>query len=257
MNLYNVMNVGRQTILLMCFTLTAAFVTAYVVSKLLKIDGKTGVLIGVGTSICGGSAIAATAPVIDASDEEIAHSISTIFLFNVIAAFLFPFLGRLLGMSDTNFGMWAGTAVNEHVFRRGRRVYVQQCGRRSGGHRQTDAHAHDCARHACFGSVYNEKIGIGRSRAQRLQNCKNIPVVCHRFSCRVCYEYVFSHTIRRHPLSLLCRKIRDCHGHGIHRSEHQSVQFAEKRYEADSPRFYLLGRFIPGFRRGAIGHCAF
>ncbi len=113
MNLFNVFKVGQQTILLMVFTLTAAFITAYVAGKSLKINGKTAVLIGVGSSICGGSAIAATAPVINANEEEVAHSISTIFLFNAIAAFLFPFLGHLFGMSNQCFGLWAGTAVND------------------------------------------------------------------------------------------------------------------------------------------------
>lgn len=113
MNLFNVFKVGRQTLVLMCFTLTASFLTAYIVGKVLRVDGKTATLIGVGTSICGGSAIAAAAPVIDADDEEVAHSISTIFLFNVIAAFLFPFLGHVMGMSDHSFGLWAGTAVND------------------------------------------------------------------------------------------------------------------------------------------------
>jgi len=113
MNLFNVFKVGSQTLVLMIFTLTAAFVTAFVVGKLLGVDSKIATLIGVGTAICGGSAIAATAPVIHADDEEVAHSISTIFLFNVIAAFLFPFLGHIFGMSDKSFGLWAGTAVND------------------------------------------------------------------------------------------------------------------------------------------------
>lgn len=113
MNLFNVFKVGSQTLILMAFTLSAAFITAFAAGKALKIDGKTATLIGVGTSICGGSAIAAAAPVIHADDEEVAHSISTIFLFNVIAAFLFPFLGHVMGMSDHGFGLWAGTAVND------------------------------------------------------------------------------------------------------------------------------------------------
>jgi uncharacterized integral membrane protein (TIGR00698 family) len=113
MNLFSVFKVGSQTLLLMAFTLTATFLTAFVAGKLLKLDGNTKTLIGVGTAICGGSAIAATAPVIHADDEEVAHSISTIFLFNVIAAFLFPFLGHVFGMSDHSFGLWAGTAVND------------------------------------------------------------------------------------------------------------------------------------------------
>lgn len=113
MNLFHIFRAGAQTLLLMLFTLTAAFLTAYLVGKLLKLDGNTKTLIGVGTAICGGSAIAATAPVINADDEEVAHAISTIFLFNVIAAFLFPVLGHVFGMNDTNFGLWAGTAIND------------------------------------------------------------------------------------------------------------------------------------------------
>jgi len=113
MNLFNVFKVGKQTLVLMAFTLTATFLTAFFVGKALKINGNTKTLIGVGSCICGGSAIAATAPVINASDEEVAHSISTIFLFNVLAAFLFPLLGHLMGMTDTSFGLWAGTAVND------------------------------------------------------------------------------------------------------------------------------------------------
>lgn len=113
MNLFNVIKVGGQSLLVMLFTLTASFVTAYFVGKAMKIDSNTTTLIGVGTSICGGSAIAATAPVIRAEDEDVAQAISTIFLFNIIAVFIFPPLGHLLGLSDTGFGMWAGTAIND------------------------------------------------------------------------------------------------------------------------------------------------
>ncbi len=113
MNLFHVLEVGRQTLYVIFFTLSASFLAAYFAGKALRLDGKMTVLIGVGTSICGGSAIAATAPVICAKDEDVAHSISTIFLFNVLAVFIFPALGSSLGMSDTGFGMWAGTAIND------------------------------------------------------------------------------------------------------------------------------------------------
>ncbi len=113
MSLPNILKVGHQTIALMLLTISTTLMIAYIVGKLLKIDQKTATLVGVGTSICGGSAIAATAPVINADNEEVAHSISTIFLFNVLAAFLFPPIGHLLGMSDSTFGLWAGTAVND------------------------------------------------------------------------------------------------------------------------------------------------
>jgi len=113
MNLFQVFKVGGQTLFLMIFTLGATFLTAYFAGKLLKVEGNTKTLIGVGTAICGGSAIAAAAPVIHAEDEEVVHAISTIFLFNVIAAFLFPLLGHLFGMNDHTFGLWAGTAIND------------------------------------------------------------------------------------------------------------------------------------------------
>lgn len=113
MNLFNVIKVGGQSLFVMLFTLSASFLTAFFVGRALKLKGKMATLIGVGTSICGGSAIAATAPVIQAEDEDVAHSISTIFLFNIVAVFIFPALGHLLGMSDMGFGMWAGTAIND------------------------------------------------------------------------------------------------------------------------------------------------
>jgi len=113
MQIKNVLAVGSQSLLIMLFTLTAAFVTAAIMYRIIRVPGKQAVLIGVGTCICGGSAIAATAPVINADDQDIAQSISTIFLFNIIAVFIFPAIGRLLDLSDTGFGLWAGTAVND------------------------------------------------------------------------------------------------------------------------------------------------
>lgn len=113
MNMSHIFIVGRQSMQVMLFTLTASFFVAYVVGKLLGINKNTTILIGVGTSICGGSAIAATAPTIDANDDEVAHAISTIFLFNVLAVFIFPPIGKLLGLTDLGFGMWAGTAIND------------------------------------------------------------------------------------------------------------------------------------------------
>ena len=113
MDLGVVVRVGVQSLAVMLFTLSAAFVTSYLVGRALKLDANLKVLIGVGTSICGGSAIAAIAPVIEASDEDVTFAISTIFLFNIVAVFLFPALGHLMRMSETAFGLWAGTAIND------------------------------------------------------------------------------------------------------------------------------------------------
>ncbi|MBF1059225.1 MAG: putative sulfate exporter family transporter, partial [Peptostreptococcus sp.] len=74
---------------------------------------KISILVGVGSSICGGSAIAATAPVVDADSDEIAQAISVIFFFNIIAALIFPILGDILGLSNSGFAVFAGTAIND------------------------------------------------------------------------------------------------------------------------------------------------
>jgi uncharacterized integral membrane protein (TIGR00698 family) len=113
MNLFHVLNIGAKSFSVMIFTLLTAFLVAYLVGKMLRLDFTTTTLIGAGTAICGGSAIAAVAPVIEAKDKDIAFSISTIFLFNILAVFIFPFLGHYWGLSDTGFGMWAGTAIND------------------------------------------------------------------------------------------------------------------------------------------------
>lgn len=116
MNLEVVMKTGVQSLPIIILTVCGALVISYVINRWLKLPSKIATLIGVGSSICGGSAIAATAPVIDADEEEVAQSISVIFLFNILAALLFPVLGKMLGFSTTNgevFGIFAGTAVND------------------------------------------------------------------------------------------------------------------------------------------------
>ena len=113
MNLFHVLEVGGQSVAVMLCTLSTAFLVAWGIGRALGLARDTTTLIGAGTAICGGSAIAAVAPVIGAKDKDIVFSISTIFLFNILAVFLFPFLGHALGLTDTGFGMWAGTAIND------------------------------------------------------------------------------------------------------------------------------------------------
>lgn len=113
LSLTQVWKTGLSSFSVMVFTLSAAFITAYGVGKLMGISSNLKSLIGVGTAICGGSAIAAISPIIEADDMDIAYSISTIFLFNVIAVLIFPPLGHLFGFSDKAFGLWAGTAIND------------------------------------------------------------------------------------------------------------------------------------------------
>ena len=113
MNLSVIVSTGLQSLPIILTTIATSLIVAYVLYRVMKIPTNTAVLIGVGSSICGGSAVAATAPVIDASDEEIAQAISVIFLFNIAAALIFPTLGGLLHLSDYGFGLFAGTAIND------------------------------------------------------------------------------------------------------------------------------------------------
>ena len=113
MNLTEILAKGKQSLPIILATISTSLIIAFVLYKALKLKSNNAVLVGVGSSICGGSAIAATAPVIDASDEEVAQSISVIFLFNVLAALIFPTLGAALGLSNDGFGLFAGTAVND------------------------------------------------------------------------------------------------------------------------------------------------
>ena len=113
MNLSSVLQVGGQSLPIIVSTIATSLIVAFALYKALHMDSNISTLIGVGSSICGGSAIAATAPVIGADDEEIAQSISVIFLFNILAALLFPTLGGAMGMSNEGFGLFAGTAIND------------------------------------------------------------------------------------------------------------------------------------------------
>lgn len=116
MNLGVVLDTGRQSLPIILSTITTSLVIAFALQKAMHIPSRISVLIGVGSSICGGSAIAATAPVIAADDEEVAQAISVIFFFNVLAAIFFPILGKFLGFDMTSgnaFGVFAGTAIND------------------------------------------------------------------------------------------------------------------------------------------------
>ncbi len=116
LNLSVVLETGKQSLPIIVCTIAVALLIAYLLHRALHIPSRISTLVGVGSSICGGSAIAATAPVINADDEEVAQAISVIFFFNVLAAILFPILGNLIGfntLSGEAFGIFAGTAVND------------------------------------------------------------------------------------------------------------------------------------------------
>ncbi len=108
-----IFSVGKLSLVVMLFTLFTCFGGGYFIGKALGLDWKLSNLISAGTGICGGSAIAAIAPVIDAEDSDIAYAMSATFLFDMAMIILFPIMGRALGLSDMAYGLWAGTAVND------------------------------------------------------------------------------------------------------------------------------------------------
>ena len=113
MSIGQVSETGISSLRISLITILIAFLAAYLAGCFFKMNRVLTILIGFGTAICGGSAIAAASPILEADEEEIALSISTIFFFNILAVFIFPFLGHLLQMSDAFFGTWAGTAIND------------------------------------------------------------------------------------------------------------------------------------------------
>lgn len=113
LSITQVVQTGLESLWVTLITMAAAFIVAGLLGRILRVPDKLLTLIGVGTAVCGGSAIAAVAPIIKPNEHETAFAISTIFLFNVVAVVVFPFFGHLMAMSDIGFGLWAGTAIND------------------------------------------------------------------------------------------------------------------------------------------------
>ncbi len=113
LSISTIMSVGKMTFFVMLFTFAMCFGGGYFIRKLFKLNWKLSNLISAGTGICGGSAVAAIAPVIDADDKDIAFAMSSTFLFDMVMIALYPLMGKALGMNDIAYGIWAGTSVND------------------------------------------------------------------------------------------------------------------------------------------------
>ncbi|MGD0911865.1 MAG: putative sulfate exporter family transporter [Terracidiphilus sp.] len=113
MNLHQVLQAGRSGFVYTAISITFALCLGWALGKLLSVKATTSYLISTGTAICGGSAIAAIAPITGADEEEIAVSLGTIFILNSVALFLFPLIGTALHMSQTQFGLWAALAIHD------------------------------------------------------------------------------------------------------------------------------------------------
>ncbi len=108
-----VLQAGKYALILMVFTLTTAFGVGYICKKVFKINWKLASLLSTSTAICGATAVATLGPTIRAKNRDIAYAISATFIFDLITVICFPWFGRLLGLSDTSYGLWIGTAVND------------------------------------------------------------------------------------------------------------------------------------------------
>lgn len=113
LSIRTIMSVGKMTFFVMIFTFAMCFGGGFFIRKLFGLNWKLGNLISAGTGICGGSAVAAIAPVIDAEDQDIAFAMSSTFLFDMVMIALYPLMGKALGLSDIAYGIWAGTSVND------------------------------------------------------------------------------------------------------------------------------------------------
>lgn len=113
LSLQDVVATGLSALLLILMCMTVALTLAYFAGRLLKIPPRLAALIGVGTAICGNTAIVAVAPVIEAKEEDVSFAVATITFFGTLAVVVYPVIGFFLGMNDRTFGLWAGTAVND------------------------------------------------------------------------------------------------------------------------------------------------
>ena len=113
MNLEAVYKAGRQGILFIVFVVFGALALGFLLGKFLGTSKKLTTLISTGTAICGGSAIAAVGPAINAENDEMSISLGTIFTLNAVALFGFPLIGRALGLDEPHFGLWAAIAIQD------------------------------------------------------------------------------------------------------------------------------------------------
>ncbi len=113
MNLHEVLKAGRSGFLYTAMGITFALLLGLALGRLLRVRGNSSFLITAGTAICGGSAIAAVGPILQANEEEMAVSLGTVFILNSIALLIFPAIGGALHLSQTRFGLWAALAIHD------------------------------------------------------------------------------------------------------------------------------------------------
>ena len=180
LNIQTVLTVGKFSLTVMLFTLATCFGLGALIGKALGLNWKSSSLINAGTGICGGSAIAAIAPVIEADDMDIAYAMSATFLFDTVMIVLFPLFGRWLGLSDAAFGLWAGTAVNDT----------------SSGQADENAFDHSGGAGLCRGKFAHQKEAMRAGKRRSGSHHGYFPVVYPGVSCHVCADQL-KHLARR------------------------------------------------------------
>ena len=113
LSFYQLVEAGKYALVLLFFTLITAFGVGYLMMKVFKMDWKLTSLLSVSTAICGGTAVATVGPTIRAKNRDIAYAISATFIFDILTVIAFPYIGQWLGLSDTGYGLWVGTSVND------------------------------------------------------------------------------------------------------------------------------------------------
>lgn len=113
MNMYSAVESGKDGMIFTIVSVVGVLVIGSLLGKVFKLSKNNSYLIAAGTAICGGSAIAAVAPVIDADEDETSLSLATIFVLNAVALFIFPSLGHLVGLTQEQFGTWAAIAIHD------------------------------------------------------------------------------------------------------------------------------------------------
>lgn len=113
MNIFSAMKAGREGFLFTVVSIFGVLILGFLLGKVFKIESKTAFLVSSGTAICGGSAIAALSPVMNAEEQEISVSLGIVFILNSVALFVFPTIGHLLGLSQSQFGMWCAIAIHD------------------------------------------------------------------------------------------------------------------------------------------------
>ena len=113
MNVNTALKAGKEGFLFTVVSIAGTLLLGAVIGRLFRIDRKTSQLVSCGTAICGGSAIAAISPIIQAEEKQISVALGIIFILNSVALFTFPFIGHSLHLSETQFGLWCAIAIHD------------------------------------------------------------------------------------------------------------------------------------------------